>query len=347
LVRLNLGAIIVPILVTCECGKQFQVQDENVGRRFSCPDCGRELVVPKAAGEVDHAPLIDRVEAKTSGKAITSLVLGILSLFCSFFTGLPAIILGAIGLSEIGKSKGRLQGHGLAITGIVFGSVGSLLSIVGILVGLLLPAVSAARESARRLQCISNLRQVGLGLMSYTSQYNHYPTSAIVDAEGKPLLSWRVAILPYIDQVELYKEFKLDEPWDGPNNIKLLDRMPRIYRCPSGPKANTTMTYYQVVVGPGTMFDGQRLIGPSMIRDGSSTTILAVEATNPVEWSKPDDIDLAQITGALGGLHRGGYNVLFADGAVKFLDQEISESLLHSLLTRDGREVIPPGALDY
>jgi prepilin-type processing-associated H-X9-DG protein len=101
-----------------------------------------------------------------------------------------------------------------------------------------------------------------------------------------------------------------------------------------------------VVVGPGTLFDGQRLVGSSMVKDGMSTTILAVEASNPVEWSKPDDIDLAQIPGALGSLHRGGFNVLFADGAVKFLGEEIPVDLVNSLVTRAGGEVIPPGALD-
>jgi type II secretory pathway pseudopilin PulG len=272
----EIGATQVPILVTCECGKQFQAKDENVGRRFNCPDCGREVVVPKPIVDPYLEPqAFERMETKTSGKAIASLVLGLFAFPCNFFAGLPAIIFGALGLSDIGKSKGRLGGGGLAIAGIVCGSVGTLLSIP-ILIALLLPAVQAAREAARRAQCVNNLKQIGLAFHNYHDANNQLPPAASTDAKGKRLLSWRVALLPYIEQQALYGQFKLDEPWDSPNNIKLLDKIPTTYRCPSDSLPGSTVTHYQVIVGQGSLFEGTGGHSIAAITDGTSNTLLVI-----------------------------------------------------------------------
>ena len=333
----------MPILVTCECGKQFQAKDENVGRQFSCPDCGRDLIVPKAEDDPFGSPLIvDGGGTKTSGKAIASLVLGILSFVCLFFTGLPAVILGAMGLSDIGHSNGRIRGKGLAISGIVLGAVGSLIFGAAVLLALLLPAVQAAREAARRAQCVNNFKQVGLALHNFHDAEGHLPPAAITDPEGKPLLSWRVAILPYIGQETLYKKFKLDEPWDGPNNSKLLDQMPKVYACPSDPKGVASNTRYQGIVGPGTAFDGEKGITFREITDGTSNTLLVAEAKAPVPWSKPDDIDVADVGKGLGSLHPGVANALFADGSVKVIKSSSLPTSIQALSTRAGGETIAP-----
>src|SRR4249919_3311122 len=108
-----------------------------------------------------------------------------------------------------------------------------VIAIIAVLIALLLPAVQAAREAARRAQCVNNLKQIGLAMHNYHDVKNGLPPSAIVDKQGKPLLSWRVAILPYIEQQPLYDKFKLDEPWDSPNNKDLIQYMPSIYMCPS------------------------------------------------------------------------------------------------------------------
>ena len=203
------------ILVTCACGQQFQTREENAGRRARCPDCGRELIVPKpgALSDEDFAGL-EPVTTITSGKAIASLVLGLFSFVCFLITGLPAIIFGCLAMSDINQSRGRLKGSGLAITGIVLGAFGSLFMTAA----LLLPAVQSAREAARRAQCVNNLKQIGLAMHNFHAQKNHFPAAAIVDKAGKPLLSWRVAILPYIEQESLYQQFHLDEPWDRSND---------------------------------------------------------------------------------------------------------------------------------
>jgi prepilin-type processing-associated H-X9-DG protein len=335
----------MPILVTCECGKQFQAKDENVGRRFNCPDCGREVVVPKPVVDPYLEPqAFDRVATKTSGMAITSLVLGILSMIgCFFFTGLPAIIFGALGLSSIGKNPKRLEGKGLAIAGIVTGSLGSLF-MVPVLIALLLPAVQAAREAARRAQCVNNLKQIGLAFHNYHQSYNVLPPAASTDANGRPLLSWRVAMLPYIEEQALYDQFKLDEPWDGPNNIKLLDKMPLAYRCASSDQPGSTVTPYQVIVGQGSVFEGPKGLPFAAITDGTSNTFLVVEAKAPVEWTKPDDVDIAAVTTALGSKHPGGTNALLADGSVKFIKTTTPANVINALATREGGEVIGGGS---
>jgi prepilin-type processing-associated H-X9-DG protein len=331
----------VPILVTCECGKQFQAKDENVGRKFLCTECGREVMVPKPDSAFDDdATPFQAVPTRTSGKAITSLVLGILSVLgCFFLTGLPALIFGAFGLSTINSSKGRIGGKGLAIAGIVTGAIGSIL-MVPVLLALLLPAVQAAR----RAQCVNNLKQIALALQNYESSYGRFPGAAIVDKDGKPLLSWRVAILPYIEQSDLYDQFKLDEPWDSPSNKPLIARMPRTFQCPSESDANGSTTHYQAITGAGTLCPGPEGLAVKDITDGTSNTIQVIEALTPVDWTKPDDVDAAAIGTELGSKHPFGANVLLADGAVRFVRKTINPLVLKAMTTASGGEVISADA---
>src|SRR5438552_18335675 len=107
------------------------------------------------------------------------------------------------------------------------------LLLLGGLVAVVLPAVRQSRESVRRSLCKCNLKQVGLALHNYREEFGCFPPAYVADRAGRPMHSWRVLILPFIDQADLYSKYNFDEPWDGPNNIKLLDEMPRLYKCPS------------------------------------------------------------------------------------------------------------------
>ena len=343
----------MPIQVTCKCGKQFETRDENAGRRARCPECGNELIIPTGGGVSDMVdnpyvapgkdpgPILG--EPATSGKAIASLVLGIFSFSCSFFTGLPAIIFGSLGLGDIARSRGALKGKGMAIAGIVMGALGCSVVVIAVLIALLLPAVQAAREAARRSQCVNNLKQIALAMHNYNSAFGVFPPAMTLDPEGKPLLSWRVLLLPYLEQNALYQKFKLDEPWDGPNNKALLAQIPNTYRCPSWPEGEKSEnSIYQVLIGPGTLFEKAEGVSLAEVTDGTSNTLMVVESKAPVPWTQPSGLvytPKSPIKG-LGSAHPGGFNSALADGSVRFIKNSTGEDTIEALTTRAGGEVI-------
>ncbi len=156
--------------------------------------------------------------------------------------------------------------------------------------GLLLPAVQKVRESAANAQSSNNLKQIALAMHNYHDVNGTLPPAAIVNKKGKPLLSWRVAVLPYLEQENLYKKFKLDEPWDSENNLPLSKVAIKVYTDPRVP-AEPGMTYYKVFVGKDAGFPPLRGRKLPEIADGTSNTLLAVAAGDPVPWSKPEDIE--------------------------------------------------------
>jgi hypothetical protein len=281
----------------------------------------------------------------TSGKAISSLVLGLLSIVCglSILTGIPAILLGVWGLSDINSSRGRLGGFVMAILGTIFGGLGCALLIIQ--VSLIFPAIQAAREAARRIQCVNNLKQIGLAMLSYESEYHAFPPAALTDKDGKPLLSWRVAILPSLGENALYGQFKLDEPWDSPHNKALLARMPKIYGCPTSLLNDPSQTTYKVFVGPDALFEKDRATKITEATDGLKNTFLVVESNEGVPWTQPQDIPFDPKSGAslseVGSKHPGGFNALMGDASVRFIKEDSSNpGLLRARITRSGAEVI-------
>jgi hypothetical protein len=214
----------------------------------------------------------------------------------------------------------------------------------GVAAGLLLPAVQAAREAGRRAQSLNNTKQIMLAMLNYESTKGTYPPQAICDAQGKPLLSWRVAILPYIEQDALYKQFHLDESWDSPHNRPLIAMMPSIYQNPSGRVVKPGMANYLAVRGKGLMFEGTTGRKMSDVRDGVSNTIALVEADDDraVEWTKPQDWDFnaTKPLAGLGHAHPGGFGAAFGDGSVHFISASIDPTLFHALLTINGNEPV-------
>ena len=191
-----------------------------------------------------------------------------------------------------------------------------------------LPAPAADDPPTRKELAASqhNLKQIGLAFHSYHDDRLVMPTD-ITDKDGKPLLSWRVAILPHIDEEELYKEFKLDEPWDSANNKKLIEKMPKLY-APVRVKAKAGETFYQTFTGEKALFGGAKKPRiPTSIPDGTSNTALVVEAGNPVIWSKPIDLafDEKKPLPKLGGLFDGDFHVVMCDGSVLFLKKNPDE----------------------
>ncbi len=162
-------------------------------------------------------------------------------------------------------------------------------------------AVIDAREAARSAQCMSNLKQIGLGLLNYESRYGCFPPAYVADANGKPLYSWRVVLMAEIDRTDrwfggqLADGFHFDEPWDSPNNSKLHKLTPyTVWHCPSDQAiAGSNETNFVAVVGPGTMFasDGtsRRLAD---VTDGPENTLIVVEVVDAgIHWMEPKELD--------------------------------------------------------
>jgi hypothetical protein len=349
----------MPIAFHCACGEPLQAEEGSSGHSLRCPRCGLGNTVPAAAdafhaaGELPtsggagpqhvregfppepaDAPLV----RATSGKAIASLILGVLALCLSILAGIPAILLGVLSLIDISKSKGRLSGTGLAIAGLILGFLGPGLSIA-----LLLPAVQKVREAAARMSSSNNLKQLALAMHSYHDSMITFPPGHSTHLEkregGLPEQSWRVALLPYLEEELLYRRYDQTQPWDSPINTGLLTPMPQVFAHPQDPEAaRQGLTYYRVFVGPDTAFP---VAGRSLqdFPDGPSNTILIVEAADPVPWTKPDELvyDPQRPLPKLGGHFAGGFLAALADGSVRMIPLDSSESALrHAIQVNDG-----------
>jgi hypothetical protein len=233
--------------------------------------------------------------------------------------------------------KAKASGGGTNVWVIVGVVVGILFCCaVPAAIGLLLPAVQKVREAAARAKDANNLKQIGLGLHAHHDHKTHLPA-----ADGD--LSVRVHILPYVEQDALYRRFDLDQKWDGPKNRPLADT--RVLPYTSALDEPTfTQTRMRVVSGPDTMFPPGKPLRLQEVKDGSSNTFMAAEATDPVPWPQPRE--LAYTKGgplpALGHPQRpSGYNVLMGDGSVRFVRQGASEQSVRAGITANAGDSGP------
>jgi prepilin-type processing-associated H-X9-DG protein len=297
----------VPIPFTCpSCGQSSVVGDEYAGQTGPCRACGKSVTIPfpGAMGKPAFAP--PPSSAKSSGGA----------------WGVIAIILAVFGIGGV--------------------------LCAGILAALLIPAVQSARTAAQRMQSSNNLKQIALAFHNYESTYKQFPAAYQLDAEGKRTMSWRVAILPFLEHANVYQMYKSDQPWDSDANQAATNIPILTYKNPADTKAGPMETSYMVVTGPGTLFEDDKGIRFSEVADGLSNTILAVEVVGTgVKWAEPKDLDINtmifKINGgganAIGSPFANGANVALADGSVKFLSNNMLESTLRAMITRNGGEV--------
>ncbi len=267
----------------------------------------------------------------------------------AFVACIAAVVAGLVALDDLRRSKGRLRGWGTALAGL---GIGCLFFLVFGL-ALLLPPVSRVREAGPSGYAKNNLKQMALAMHNHNDAYGSLPqATAYRDKDGKPLLSWRVALLPFIEQDNLFKQFKLDEPWDSPHNIKLLPRIPRTYLLADQTNTGAGLTHYQVLVGPDAYEDfptgkpgfqlGLKI--PGSFPDGTSNTILFVIAEQGVPWTKPDDLQYDP-NGPLPRLSKRypvGYIFGLADGGTRTVPFSISEQTLRNAITRSDGNVLGP-----
>ena len=181
---------------------------------------------------------------------------------------------------------------------------------------------------------------------NFESANNRLPLNEI-DAKGKALLSWRVQILPYIEELALYNQFKLDEPWDSDNNKKLIDKMPKLF-APLRVKADSGMTFYQSFTGSNGVLDPTKKYSLGTIPDGTSNTFMVAESAKPVIWTKPDDLvyDGKKLP-ELGGMFDGKFHAAFLDGHVVRFKKEIDKETLGRLIDpADGNTIDVDSAED-
>jgi prepilin-type processing-associated H-X9-DG protein len=238
---------------------------------------------------------------------------------------------------------------------LVFRAKGGMMSsqvtvgTIGVGVALLLPAVQAAREAARRMQCSNHIKQIVLALHNYHDVHGALPPLYTVDANGRPLHSWRVLILPFIEQMALYQQIRLDEPWDSEHNSQFHNMNIPIFRCPSNPQGGTS---YVAIAGevfvPATAAGRATGLGFQHITDGTSNTLAIVEVNDTFNWMAPmGNITLDELVegfgrgGRVGSYHPGGMNVGLFDGSVRFISETVDRTVLRALGTRAGGESVP------
>ncbi len=201
-------------------------------------------------------------------------------------------------------------------------------------------------DAQQREHSANQLRQIVTAFHSFHDQNSYFP-SDVVGKDGKPLLSWRVVILPFIEQAELFKKFKLDEPWDSEHNKKASETVVKLYTNGHEPK-NTKypMTYFQRPTGKGSLHERGAKIKFADITDGTSNTVLIIETNKPVEWAKPDDFvfDLEKPI-ELKGLFANVIHCGFCDGFVRTFVGGVAADAAQKLVSREGGEVFEPG--DY
>ena len=217
-------------------------------------------------------------------------------------------------------------------------------STMAMAVGVMAPAMERTRTAATRMKGQNNLRELAFAMNNYHEANQAFPAHAIYTKDKrKPLLSWRVAVLPYVEQDTLYKQFKLDEPWDSDDNKKLIAKMPAIFIDPEAPPASEPgQTHYQVFVGGGAGFRPESKATRMFdVTDGMSNTIMIATATNAVTWTKPED--MTYIPGKplpKLGLNGKSFNAAMFDGSVKTIMLKTSERTLRALITMAGGELI-------
>ncbi|HEX8201494.1 MAG TPA: DUF1559 domain-containing protein [Isosphaeraceae bacterium] len=215
-----------------------------------------------------------------------------------------------------------------------------VVGIIAILIALLLPATRSEGPAARRAQCTNNLKQIALALHNYEQEHNALPPACTLDAQGRPLHSWRTLILPYLEQEPPYRTIDLSKPWNDPANATALETSLPVFHCPgsAGPRNTTT---YLAIAGP----DGCLIPGESRrvadITDAHGLTLMVIEAgeENAVPWMAPVDAREFLVMG-LGPTtklhHAGGTNACFVDGLVTFLKADTPARVRRALMSISG-----------
>jgi hypothetical protein len=253
-----------------------------------------------------------------------------------------AVVLGVAGYLRIAKDRSKAWWNLFVVI--------LVLSCGGLFLSSITPIGS--REASRSSCCRNNQFQIALALLNYETDHGHLPPAYIADASGKPMHSWRLLILPYLDRKDLYDAYDFNEPWDGPRNRRLASTVLSIFTCPSHRNAkNPSLTNYLAVVGPGTAWPGEKTTTTAEISaaDGCSSTLMLVELPDSdINWMEPRDLSFDELCNKmtpekrrmLFDAHSHRSVVTFADGRSAVFSNRFLEKNVAAMLTKDGGERI-------
>lgn len=292
----------MPISYSCpHCGKQFSVADQYAGQSGPCAACGQTITIPMAA-----------------------------------YPGA-----GAMGVPPAGYYQPKpTSGGGASLAVIIIAVVLVLLLIPGVLLALLIPAVGAARGAARRSSSMNNMKQIALAMHNYHDVHGCLPPAVVNDANGKPLYSGRVLLLPYLEQSYIYDQWDKTQAWDSNVNRPLSQTMIPTFYDPadSGPPGQTS---YLFPVGQGTLFEQGQRITFGNVNDGTSNTLMLVEVKNSgINWAEPRDIDVTAGAGLPPSNHNSGNIIGMADGSVRTLPLGTPPATIQGAASRAGSEPV-------
>jgi type II secretory pathway pseudopilin PulG len=227
-----------------------------------------------------------------------------------------------------------------------------VLLLLIVTLAILLPSVQSVRESSRRGMCAHNLRLIWYGLDQYRREHGDFPAASTADGGGTPLLSWRVALLPFLERNDVYRRIDQTKPWNDAANDSATATPIHGYACPSDASVIQATSYF-AVVDPRTIWRHDQTEGPKAATDSLSATILLIEAFGRnTAWAAPIDLTFDEARRLLTTAsdrdpgHQGGRHVVFADGTVGFVGTPLDLAAADALLTSSGGEEVDANLIE-
>ncbi len=223
------------------------------------------------------------------------------------------------------------------------------------------PALNRLTASREQSQTIRNLEIIASALNAYAADHGTYPAPVISDSAGKAMHGWRVAILPYLGEQELYDQYDYSEPWDSPQNSLIIMLMPRVFAAPSNHAAGNQESQYQLVSGKGTLFPSSGPVDLKQISDDPTKTALVVEAFPPLSatgllavWTAPIELEIQTMSCLIGSNPGIEIGAVTADGVAlatvagqgHFLSDQTPPEIVRAILTASGGEPLADDVLD-
>ena len=223
------------------------------------------------------------------------------------------------------------------------------------------PAITTLSSGRERAIAVSNLEKIANALNAYSADHGVYPLPMVRDKSGKPMHSWRVAILPYLNETSLYNDYDFNQPWDSPTNYALVEKMPAVYSSATPGSWSDYECHYQLVAGDRTLFPSIGPVNPKKLLDDPSKTALVVEALSAKSgqnqtrtWTEPFELDLQAMSGLIGSspgveigaVTEGGAAIATVDGAGHFIEDTTPPEIVLAILTASGGEPLADDALD-